>query len=101
MEITKPSLTEISTKFHIRHSLKEVRAFKDNYITIIINVLFLLFFILLVGGLLLYKYKGKLTPQEKDIKLRKEKMYLCQKMQQYAHDKQKKSQQMITNLPVL
>ena len=71
MEITKPSLTEFYTKYYVRHSLKEVRVFKDKYITIFANIFLFLIFVLLVGGLLLYKYKGKLTPQEKKNKERK------------------------------
>ena len=33
MEQTKPSLTENITKFYIRTSLKEVRVFKNKYIS--------------------------------------------------------------------
>ena len=101
MEFTKPSLTEFETKYYIRHSLKDAREFKDKYITIFVNILLFLIFVILVGGLLLYKYKGKLTPQEKKNKERKEKMYLFQKLHQYAFDKQKESQRLITNLPLM
>ena len=65
MEFTKPSLTEFTTKYYIRHSLKEVRVLKDKYMTIGVNILLLTIFITLIGGLLYYKYKGKLTDQEK------------------------------------
>ena len=47
MEYSKPLLTEFSTKYYIRNSLKEVRIFKDKYITIGVNILLLL---LLIGG---------------------------------------------------
>jgi len=100
MEFTKPSLTEFTTKHYVSHSLKEVREFKNKYITIGVNIGLLLFFILLVGGLLWYKYKGKLTLQEKKDKAHKEKLYLFSKLQQYSHDKQKESQRLITNLPI-
>ena len=101
MEITKPLLTEFNAKYYVRHSLKEVRDFKDKYITIFVNILLLIVFVLLVGGLLMYKYKGKLTPQEKKVKERKEKMYLFQKLHQYAYDKQKENRRLITNLPIM
>ena len=101
MEITQPLLTEFNTKYFVRHSLKEAREFKDKYITIFVNILLLLIFVLLIGGLLWYKYKGKLTPQEKKSKEQKEKMYLFQKLHQYAYDKQKENQRLITNLPIM
>lgn len=101
MEITKPSLTEFNTQYFVKHSLKEARDFKNKYITIFVNIALLLLFILLFGGLLLYKYKGKLTPQEQKSKAEKEKAYLFQKLNQYAYDKQKENQQLITNLPIM
>ena len=45
MEYSKPLLTELTTKFYIKNSLKEVRTFKNKYISIIINILLLLFFV--------------------------------------------------------
>jgi len=97
----KPSLTEFSTKYYIRHSLKEVREFKNKYITIGVNILLLLFFIGTIGGVLYYKYKGKPTPEEMIIKEQRKKQYLFQKLHQYSYDKQKQSQNLITNLPIM
>jgi hypothetical protein len=101
MEILKPSLTELTTKYYVRNSLKEVRKFKDKYITIFVNIFLFLLFIILVGGLLYYKYKGKLSPQEKAIKNREKKLYIFQKLHQISYEKQKESQQLITNLPLV
>ena len=53
------------------------------------------------GGLLYYKYKGKLSSEEKYIKERKKKQYLFQKLHQLSYEKQKESQQLITNLPLI
>jgi hypothetical protein len=101
MEFIKPSLTEFTTKYYIRNSLKEVRQFKNKYITIFANILLLLLFIGIFGGLLYYKYKGKLSSEEKYIKERKKKQYLFQKLHQLSYEKQKESQQLITNLPLI
>ena len=101
MELNRPSLTEFNTKYFVRHSLKETRNFKDKYITIFVNIFLFILFVGTIGGLLYYKYKGKLTPEEKAMKERQRKLYLFQKLQQYSHDKQKERQQLITNLPVL
>jgi len=101
MEVIKPTLTEFSTKYYVRHSLKEVREFKDKYITIAINILLLLLLVGAVGGLLYYKYKGKPTPEEKIIKEQQKKQFLFNKLQQYSYNKQKQSQNLITNLPII
>lgn len=101
MENITPSLTEFKTKYHIRNSLKDVRKFKDKYITIFVNIFLLLLFIGIFGGLLLYKYKGKPTYEDKMMKERQSKLYLFQKLQQYSYDKQKSSQQLITGLPLV
>ena len=101
MDISKPSLTEFSTKYYIRHSLQQVRRLKDKYITITVNICLFLLFIGVVGGLLYYKYKGKLTPEQKQIKDRERKKFLFQKLHQISYEKQKESQELITNLPLV
>ena len=101
MNYIKPSLTENATKYYIRKSLIEVRQFKDKYITIFVNILLLLILIGAISAFLLFKYKGKLTPQEKVIKEREKKQYLFKKLQQYSYEKQKNSQNLITNLPMI
>jgi hypothetical protein len=101
MEILKPSLTEFSTKYYIRHSLKEVRRFKDKYITIFVNISLFLIFMAILFGLLYYKYKGKLTPDEKQEKEKQKKLYLFQKLHQISYEKQKENRSLITDLPLV
>ena len=101
MEIIKPSLTEISTKYYIRHSLKEVRRFKDKYITIFVNISLFLIFLAILFGLLYCKYKGKLTPDEKQEKEKQKKLYLFQKLHQISYEKQKENRSLITDLPLV
>ena len=99
MDITKPSLTELTTKYYIRHSLKEVRKFKDKYISICVNIFLLLGFVALIGGILYYKYRGKLTDQEQYEKEKIKKQYIFSKLHRISHEKQKERQTLITNLP--
>ena len=100
MEKITPSLIENSTKFYLRSALKESRNIKNNYITIGVNIFLFILFIISIAGFLLYKYKGKLTPQEKETKDREKQEYLINMMQRYSIEKQKKSQSLITNLPL-
>ena len=101
MEITKPVLIENMNKYLIKKSLREVRNFKNTYITLIVNILF---FILFVGGIALflyYRYKGKLTPEEKEIKEKLKKQYLFEKLHKISYEKRKEQQNLITDLPVI
>lgn len=100
MEVLKPNLIEPSTKYYIKHALKESRKLKDYYINITVNILLFIFFGLFIGGLLLYKYKGKLTPEELKKKENEKKMFLMKKMQQFSVEKEKLNQNLITNLPL-
>tara|TARA_A100001015_G_C14628330_1_gene570645 strand:+ start:282 stop:536 length:255 start_codon:yes stop_codon:yes gene_type:complete len=75
MEFTKPSLIENETKYFLNHSLRKVRAFKDKYITIFTNVFLFILFIVIFGGLLLYKYKGKLSPEQEITRQKEKKPY--------------------------
>jgi hypothetical protein len=100
MEVLKPNLIEPSTKYYIKHALKESRKLKDYYINMTVNILLFIFFGLFIGGLLLYKYKGKLTPEELKKKENEKKMFLMKKMQQFSVEKEKLNQNLITNLPL-
>ena len=98
--ISHPSLTEFKTKYYIRSSLKETRRFKDKYITIAVNIILLLLFVGIVVGFLYYKYKGKLTEEQKKQMDHEKKIYLYKKMQKYSYDKQKANESIISNLPL-
>ena len=99
MELIKPTLTEFTTKYYIRNSLKEVRILKDKYISIFANIFLFVLFILIIGGLLYYKYKGKLTPEQEVIKNNIKKQYIFEKLHHISYQKQKERQTLITNLP--
>ena len=101
MEFSKPTLTDLTTKYYIRSSLKEVRQFKDKYITLGVNILLFVIFIFLLSALLYYKYKGKLTFEEKQIKEKQKKLYVFQKLHQISYEKHKEQQNLITDLPII
>ena len=100
MEYNKPILTEFKTKYYLRNSLIETRKFKDKYITVLVNIILFLLFIGIIGGLLYYKYKGRASYEEINKRHQEKKMYIFQKLQKYAYDKEKASQSLITNLPL-
>ena len=95
--VYNPRLIEPGVKSFLSSTLKDCRRLKDNYETIIFNISMCCMFIVVVGGFLLYHYRGKLTPAEIEIKNRKKQEYIVSKLQQMAH--LRKNQGLITELP--
>ena len=98
-DISKPLLTEPGVKYFLNETLKQCREFKNKHHNVLLNIgLFFIFFIIL-GGLLLYKYKGKLTPQEKHEKNTEKMQYILSKITNFQIEKKRASQELITGLP--
>ena len=95
--MNKPTLVEPGVKYFINGSLKECRKFKDKHQNIFFNLGMIGLFVFIFGGLLLYRYKGKITPQEQYEKNKKKKEYILTKLN-YLHDV-KRRKNMITDLP--
>jgi len=94
-----PALCEPGVKYFISSSLKECHKFKESNLSFFFNIGMVFLFIVLVGGFLVYKYKGKLTPSEIAAKKQREKNYIISKLEQIAAAKHLQNQSMITNLP--
>lgn len=100
MESTQPSLVEKGVKTFLAHTLKQCREYKDKHISLWYNLGFFFAFVIFIGGFLFYKYKGKLSPYEKEQKEREKKEYIISKLQQIALAKRREHNNLITNLPV-
>lgn len=92
-------LVEPGVKYFISCSLKQCREIKDKYINIFFNIGMFVLFILIISSILIYKYKGKMTPIEIEITNRKKQEYIVSKLQQIAHIKKQTSERLITDLP--
>jgi len=99
MERVNTTLVEPGVKYFISCSLKQCREFKDKYMNIVFNISMLVFLILFISGILIYKYKGKITPVEMEIRNRKKQEYIVSKLQQIAQIKKQTSERLITDLP--
>jgi len=99
MERINTTLVEPGVKYFISCSLKQCREFKDKYINILFNIGMFLLFIMIISGILIYKYKGKMTPIEREIINRKKQEYIVSKLQQIAVIKKQTSERLITDLP--
>ena len=96
---TKPILTEPGVKYFLNETLKQCREFKNNYNNHIFNISLLVIFLIILGSLLLIKYKGKLTPAEKYNKDKEKQQYILSKIKNYQDAKQIARQELITGLP--
>lgn len=96
-----PKLIEPGVRYFLSGTLKECRKFKDNNATIIFNFSMTCLLFMLIGGFLYYRYKGKLTPAEVEMKNRKKKEYIISKLNQmaYLRKTQGNANGLITSLP--
>ena len=98
-EYSKPILIEPGIKYFLNETLKQCRLFKEKYNNTLFNITVLILFILILGVTLIIKYKGKLTPSEKEQKEDEKKQYILSKIRNYQQDKVRRQQEMITGLP--
>jgi len=97
--IPKPSLVEPGVKYFLRETLKHCKEFKDKYNNTLFNIGLLVCFLLLLFGVLVYKYKGKLNPVEKNQKNWDKQQYILTKIKNYKDAKRIAHQELITGLP--
>ena len=99
MEIAKPALIEPGVKYFLKETLKRCHVFKESHNIFLLNMSLLVGFLVILGVVLLFKYKGKLTPKELEIKDREKQQYILTKIKNYQTAKLKESQGLITGLP--
>ena len=99
MESQYPRLVEPGTKSFLKATLKECHNFKLRHFSTIYNISLAIIFIILCSSILYFMYKGRLTPEEKEIKERQKKQYIMTKLMQLSEHKRRNNQNMITNLP--
>ena len=99
MEITKPLLIEPGVKYFLKETLKKCHVFKESHNIFVLNISLLVGFLIILGVILIIKYKGKLTPKELEIKDTEKKQYILSKIKNYQDTKLRESQSLITGLP--
>ena len=98
-KFNRPMLTEPGVKYFLNETLKQCHKFKEKHQNMIFNIGLLIGFFIILGILLLYKYKGKLTPEEIEQKESEKKKYILSKIRNYQDTKLRAQQQLITGLP--
>jgi len=98
-DYNKPMLTEPGVKFFLNETLKQCHKIKEKYNNMLFNIVLLIGFLIILGILLLYKYKGKLTPEEIEEKELEKKRYVLSKIRNFQDAKLRAQQELITGLP--
>lgn len=98
-EFQKPTLIEPGVKYFLNETLKQCHNFKEKYNNFLFNTSLFIGFFIFLGILLIIKYKGKLTPEEKEEKDQVKKQYILSKIRNYQEAKLRQQQELITGLP--
>lgn len=94
-----PRLVETGVKYFLNETLKQCHIFKDKFHNWIFNIGLFVLFLTILGCILIYKYKGKLTLMEKQKKDRVKQQYILSKIQKFQLAKKQAHQELITGLP--
>jgi len=95
----KPTLIEPGVKFFLNSTLQQCHDFKVKHHNHLVNIGIFFGFVLVLGGFLLYKYKGKLTVEEQRERDVIKKQYILEKIKNVQISKQRANQTLITGLP--
>jgi len=97
--VAKPTLTEPGVKYFLNQALKQSHIIREKFHNTIFNIGMFLLFLIILGGILVYKYKGKLTPVEIAEKNKEKQQYILEKIKTFQIAKQRAHQELITGLP--
>ena len=96
---SKPTLVEPGVKYFLKETLKQCSQFKNTYNNLLFNICLGAAFFLILGTILIIKYKGKLTPEEINKKTREKQQYILSKIKNYQNAKRIAQQELISGLP--
>ena len=98
-DYSKPTLTEPGIKYFLNETLKQCHQVKVAHYNLFYNLGLVVAFLLVLGAILLYKYKGKLSVEEIEERDIQKKHYIMSKIRNYQDAKLRAQQQLITGLP--
>ena len=90
----------ITDKVFLGGALRHSHEVKRKYINQIYNFGLAILLIVIFGGFLLFKYKGRLTPVEKAIKKRNEYEHVLVQLKKIESKQFKENQTLLTDLPI-
>jgi len=100
--MNKPILIEPGVSYWLNNVLNKSRKFREKNINLMFNISMSFLFIISISGFLVYKYKGRLSPDEIQEKNKITKTYILSKLQNIAAIRKTKfNDNMITDLPTI
>ena len=97
--LPKPALTEPGVKYFLNHTLKQCNIVRSKFHNTVFNIGLFIAFLIVLGLILLYKYKGRLTPVEINRKNKEKQQYILSKIKNFQEAKRIAHQELITGLP--
>ena len=94
-----PKLIEPGVKYFLNKSLENCNTNKNIYYNLILNLSLFFIFIVVVGLILIYKKRNKLTKEDLKRKTIIEKKYILEKIRKLNIDKEKERQENAANVP--
>ena len=99
----KPRLIDNNTKYFLNGVLKECNKFKQKNFNLYYNLLLFSGFLIILGCILFFRYKGNLTKKQLNAKQIKDNNYIMSKLiyynRQNIDNQQRTNNNLITNLP--
>jgi hypothetical protein len=95
----KPTLIEPGVKYFLNQTLKQCHIVRDNFHNMVFNIGLFIGFLIILGLILLYKYKGRLSPVEIEKKNKEKQQYILSKIKIFQENKRIAQQELITGLP--
>lgn len=95
----KPTLTEPGVKYFLNQTLKQCHIIRDNFHNMVFNIGLFIGFLIILGLILLYKYKGRLSSVEIEKKNKEKQQYILSKIKNFQEAKKEAHQELITGLP--
>ncbi len=99
MSMPSFSLIDDNVKQYLSSRLQHSHKIKETYYNGIYNIILFVLFALIVGGCLMYKYKGKPTEEEKRQKSEEHQQYILSLIRNQQLEKMRNHQELITGLP--
>ena len=96
---SKPSLIENGTKYFLQETLKNCNKKRTIYYNNLTNLGLLLVFLLILGGIMIYKYKTRPNEESRKKKEKLKQTYILTKIQSLTDAKREQQSKSITNLP--
>ena len=98
-DISKPLLIEPGVKYFLNETLKQCHGFKEKHRNMLFNVGVFTALCIVLGIVLLIKYKGKPTQPELEQKELEKKQYILSKIRNFQDARRREQQELITGLP--